>query len=252
MLNKLFGEDSISTTEPTIGFMIEGVTFRNVSFSTWDVGGRDKVRPLWKYFYQRVHDGNIALVYVLDCADDSWRLGESIKELALCIEAMEEVVEHKFPILVFANKVDVPNGIHPDLLEHRLKQGPLAGRDHRTFHFQVSVATEGKGICEGFSWLSHHFSRERKVDKASKSLRELCHVHEDWWKEAFFVSRTLVGAAKEEVEQAEAENLSTAVVDGEIEAGGQMPISAKNEKILNELSREEVKKTELAMPPQTA
>lgn len=33
----------IVTTIPTIGFNVETVEYRNVSFTVWDVGGQDKV-----------------------------------------------------------------------------------------------------------------------------------------------------------------------------------------------------------------
>lgn len=37
----------IVTTIPTIGFNVETVEYKNISFTVWDVGGQDKIRPLW-------------------------------------------------------------------------------------------------------------------------------------------------------------------------------------------------------------
>lgn len=34
----------IVTTIPTIGFNVETVEYKNISFTVWDVGGQDKVR----------------------------------------------------------------------------------------------------------------------------------------------------------------------------------------------------------------
>ena len=42
----------VVTTIPTIGFNVETVEYRNISFTVWDVGGRDKIRPLWRHYYQ--------------------------------------------------------------------------------------------------------------------------------------------------------------------------------------------------------
>ena len=42
----------IVTTIPTIGFNVETVEFKNISFSVWDVGGQDKIRPLWRHYFQ--------------------------------------------------------------------------------------------------------------------------------------------------------------------------------------------------------
>lgn len=39
------------TTIPTVGFNVETVTYRNVKFNVWDVGGQDKIRPLWRHYY---------------------------------------------------------------------------------------------------------------------------------------------------------------------------------------------------------
>ena len=42
----------VVTTIPTIGFNVETVEYKNISFTVWDVGGQDKIRPLWRHYYQ--------------------------------------------------------------------------------------------------------------------------------------------------------------------------------------------------------
>lgn len=42
----------VVTTIPTIGFNVETVDYKNVSFTVWDVGGQDKIRPLWRHYFQ--------------------------------------------------------------------------------------------------------------------------------------------------------------------------------------------------------
>jgi len=39
-------------TIPTIGFNVETVECKNISLTVWDVGGKDKIRPLWRHYYQ--------------------------------------------------------------------------------------------------------------------------------------------------------------------------------------------------------
>src|ERR1700760_4966354 len=39
----------VVTTIPTIGFNVETVEYKNISFTVWDVGGQDKIRPLWRH-----------------------------------------------------------------------------------------------------------------------------------------------------------------------------------------------------------
>lgn len=39
------------TTIPTVGFNVETFTYKNIKFNMWDVGGQDKIRPLWRHYY---------------------------------------------------------------------------------------------------------------------------------------------------------------------------------------------------------
>ena len=36
------------------GFNVETVEYKNISFTVWDVGGQDKIRPLWRHC-QSIH-----------------------------------------------------------------------------------------------------------------------------------------------------------------------------------------------------
>jgi ADP-ribosylation factor protein 6 len=44
------------TTIPTVGFNVETVTYKNVKFNVWDVGGQDKIRPLWRHYFSGEQD----------------------------------------------------------------------------------------------------------------------------------------------------------------------------------------------------
>ena len=41
----------VQNTLPTIGFNVETVEYKNINMTVWDVGGQDKIRPLWRYYY---------------------------------------------------------------------------------------------------------------------------------------------------------------------------------------------------------
>eukprot|EP01048_Picozoa_sp_COSAG05_P019013 COSAG05_NODE_2891_length_2535_cov_3.156814_4_plen_155_part_01 len=66
----------IVTTIPTIGFNVETVEYKNISFTVWDVGGQDKIRPLWRHYYQNTQ----GLIFVVD-SNDKDRVGEAHDEL---------------------------------------------------------------------------------------------------------------------------------------------------------------------------
>lgn len=90
------------TTIPTVGFNVETVQYKNVKFNVWDVGGQDKIRPLWRHYYT----GTQGLVFVVDSQDRD-RIDEARQELHKIIgdREMREAL-----LLVFANKQDLPGG----------------------------------------------------------------------------------------------------------------------------------------------
>ena len=90
------------TTIPTVGFNVESVTYKNVKFNVWDVGGQDKIRPLWRHYFS----GTQALIFVID-SNDRARIEEARQELHRIIldREMKEAL-----LLVFANKQDIKGG----------------------------------------------------------------------------------------------------------------------------------------------
>ncbi|CAI7843174.1 unnamed protein product [Closterium sp. NIES-53] len=64
------------TTIPTIGFNVETVEYKNISFTVWDVGGQDRIRPLWKHYFQHTN----GLIFVVD-SNDKDRVAEARDEL---------------------------------------------------------------------------------------------------------------------------------------------------------------------------
>ena len=86
-----------------VGFNVETVTYKNVKFNVWDVGGQDKIRPLWRHYYT----GTQGLVFVVD-SQDRERVDEAKQELhrILSDREMKDCL-----LLVFANKQDLPGGM---------------------------------------------------------------------------------------------------------------------------------------------
>ncbi|CAK5099328.1 unnamed protein product [Meloidogyne enterolobii] len=87
---------------PTVGFNVETVTYKNIKFSVWDVGGQEKIRPLWRHYYV----GTQALIFVVDSADVD-RIDEARHELHKIVNDREM---REAAILIFANKQDLPGG----------------------------------------------------------------------------------------------------------------------------------------------
>ena len=84
LLDRLQLNEPISTV-PTIGFNVETVsiffffdfqiTYNNLTFQVWDLGGQTSIRPYWRCYYQNtgkyIAAGSAldAIVFVVDSAD---------------------------------------------------------------------------------------------------------------------------------------------------------------------------------------
>ncbi|XP_078486140.1 ADP-ribosylation factor 2 [Ciona intestinalis] len=133
----------IVTTIPTIGFNVETVEYKNISFTVWDVGGQDKIRPLWRHYFQNTQ----GLIFVVD-SNDCERLTEAQEELTRMVNEDEL---RDAALLVFANKQDLPNA--KPVAEITDKLG-LNNMRNRKWYVQATCATTGDGLYEGLDWLS--------------------------------------------------------------------------------------------------
>ncbi|VFQ63603.1 unnamed protein product [Cuscuta campestris] len=113
----------VLSTVPTIGFNVEKVQYKNVMFTVWDVGGQEKLRPLWRHYFNNT-DG-LAII------KDPFMLNAVI--------------------LVFANKQDMKGAMTP--LEVCQGMG-LYDLRNRKWHIQGTCALRGDGLYEGLDWLS--------------------------------------------------------------------------------------------------
>ncbi|XP_056886810.1 ADP-ribosylation factor 4-like [Takifugu flavidus] len=132
----------VVTTIPTIGFNVETVEYKNISFTVWDVGGQTIIRPLWRHYYVNVQ----GVIFVID-SNDPQRLKEAADELHTMFE--EEQLRD-VPSLVFANKQDLPRAMPPSDITDALM---LSGAS-RPWSVQASCAVSGSGLVEGLDWLS--------------------------------------------------------------------------------------------------
>uniref|UniRef100_A0AAZ3S1D1 ADP-ribosylation factor 1 n=1 Tax=Oncorhynchus tshawytscha TaxID=74940 RepID=A0AAZ3S1D1_ONCTS len=140
----------IVTTIPTIGFNVETVEYKNISFTVWDVGGQDKIRPLWRHYFQNTQ----GLIFVVD-SNDRERVNEAREELMrmLAEDELREAV-----LLVFANKQDLPNAMNAAEITDKLGLHSLR---HRNWYIQATCATSGDGLYEGLDWLSNQLKNQK-------------------------------------------------------------------------------------------
>lgn len=69
------------------GFNVETVEYKNISFTVWDVGGQDKIRPLWRHYFQNTQ----GLIFVVD-SNDRDRAEEAKEELMRMVCDVEKTI----------------------------------------------------------------------------------------------------------------------------------------------------------------
>ena len=136
-----FGEQV--RTIPTIGFNVETLNYKGLNFTVWDVGGQDKIRVLWKHYYQNT-DG---IIFVVD-SNDHDRIEDAAEELKKMLA--EEELE-KCPVLIVANKQDLEGHLDPEIIEDMMGMKQYEGR---VYHVQATSAVTGYGIKEGLDWIA--------------------------------------------------------------------------------------------------
>jgi len=140
----------IVTTIPTIGFNVETVEYKNISFTVWDVGGQDKIRPLWRHYFQNTQ----GLIFVVD-SNDRERVGEAKEELNRMLneDELRDAV-----LLIFANKQDLPQAMNAAEITDKLGLHALR---QRNWYIQATCATSGDGLYEGLDWLSNQLKNAK-------------------------------------------------------------------------------------------
>eukprot|EP00093_Oithona_nana_P007866 07866.XXX_239680_241336_1 [CDS] Oithona nana genome sequencing. len=134
----------VVTTIPTIGFNVEQVTYKNLKFQVWDLGGQTSIRPYWRCYYSNTD----AVIYVVDSADRD-RIGISKQELVSMLE--EEELKGAI-LVVLANKQDIEGAMSVTEVHKALG---LEALKNRTFQIFKASAIKGDGLDESMEWLSN-------------------------------------------------------------------------------------------------
>lgn len=153
---------------PTKGFNAEKVRVplggsrgEGVAFQVWDVGGQERLRPLWRSYTRRT-DG---LVFVVDAAETE-RLEEAKVELHRLSRAADN---QGVPVLVLANKQDRPGALSAAEVGKRLAVRELPAAT--LTHVQGCSAVDGLGLQPGLERLYELILRRRKAPRASRKRR---------------------------------------------------------------------------------
>lgn len=134
--------DENVVTVPTIGFNVETIQYKQIEFTMYDVGGQDKIRPLWRVYFQSTD----AIIFVVD-SNDKERIPEAREELE---KIFQSDLLRDAKLLVLANKQDLPDAMNGAEMIDALRL-----RDMNIDWFvQPCIALHGSGIYDGLEWLS--------------------------------------------------------------------------------------------------
>ena len=143
-------------TTPTIGFNVETIEYKNANLTFWDIGGGDKIRPLWRHYYSGTH----GVIFVIDSSEPEYISdvrGELLKLLS------EEDLIYA-PVLILANKQDKPGAMSGMEIKQKLQLPSWTS--HRWYLVETcatipvsedDTGTENDhyhyGLHEGIEWL---------------------------------------------------------------------------------------------------
>jgi ADP-ribosylation factor protein 1 len=116
----------------------------------WDIGGQDKLRPLWRHYYENTE----GLIFVIDSCDRS-RIEVARDELHKLLNADEL---RDSILLVYANKQDLPNAMGATEMTEKLGLNSI---HNRQWYIQPCCATTHVGLYEGLDWLSKALQQRR-------------------------------------------------------------------------------------------
>ncbi|MFX0092445.1 MAG: ADP-ribosylation factor family protein [Candidatus Hodarchaeota archaeon] len=148
IVNRLIRKEYVEGIVRTMGVNTETVTYKNVEFSMFDLGGQQTFREfLWDEYVVKAD----AIIYVLDSAD------LRLKEASEAFWQTVEVGQPDVPLLFLANKDDLPDARPFDAIIADLDLG-RAARERKFGIFRVSAKT-GYNFYDGFDWLTRALTK---------------------------------------------------------------------------------------------
>jgi len=129
---------------PTIGFNMETIKVGKIDFATWDVGGGDKIRLIWRHYAKDCS----CFIFVIDSTDKD-RIDLAKKELHRVFR--EEVWKDVKLWLILANKKDVEDCLTPGQITEILE---LDKFENKIWRVQATSGKTGEGLKEAFDWMA--------------------------------------------------------------------------------------------------
>jgi GTP-binding protein SAR1 len=157
-LLQMLRDGRLSANPPTVYPTSEELVIGKIKFRTFDLGGHETARRIWKDYYTAV-DG---IIFIVDAADRT-RFQEARCELTALLQdpSLSDV-----PIAVLGNKIDIPVAASEPELREKLglyqhmtsgKGSEVKGSSQaRPLELFMASVVKRMGYAEAFKWLSDH------------------------------------------------------------------------------------------------
>ena len=143
---------------PTVGFNCETIRRNELALDIWDLGGRSVLRPLWRQYAQ---EDTVAIIFVVNAADRS-RFDEARDALHNYLRGNEL---GDMPLLVYANKQDLPGAASPEEVSLALGLDKLTDRPWKCVKSVTRSPFEDLWV--GIDWLVDELLKD---DHESKDM----------------------------------------------------------------------------------
>lgn len=154
-LLQMLKQDRVGCNKPTLYPQSEELIIHNIRFLTFDLGGHETARRIWRDYYASVN----GIVFLVDAADRT-RFAEAREELA---HLMDDPSIGGVPIAVLGNKIDIAVAASEDEFRHALglphhmtcgKDSTVVQKACRPVEVFMCSVTRRMGFAEAFTWLS--------------------------------------------------------------------------------------------------
>ena len=138
--------DRVTQTRPTIHPHSEELKMGNLALNTYDLGGHETARKIWKDYFPAVN----AILFLVDSVDVK-RFPEAYKELNDILETPELV---NIPIAILGNKIDMAGAVSIEELKAALHYDELMAKENRPMEVFMTSVTKKIGFSAALEWIS--------------------------------------------------------------------------------------------------
>ena len=138
--------DRVTQTRPTIHPHSEELKMGNLVLNTYDLGGHETARKIWKDYFPAVN----AILFLVDAVDVN-RFPEAYKELKEILETPELV---NIPIAILGNKIDMAGAVSVEELKAALHYDELLANENRPMEIFMISVTKKIGFTQALEWVS--------------------------------------------------------------------------------------------------